>query len=226
LERAGFVFNFSVSQYTTFRLCLIPTLDELRQNLVRKWRQALGRAERFPSLDLEYGNSDEYYDIAINIYKEMHGRKQFSIMVDMEKQGLVQKDLPESLKMKILICRINREPIAALGWSTIGDTGLPLIAATGDKALSLSTNASNLLWWKMIADMKEQGCKYCDVGGVDQDLNPGGYKFKRGLVGAICKEENHVGQYVLYNNLKAYLLFFSLNKVRLVQKKLSNFTKQ
>ena len=219
LEEAGFIHNLAVPQNRTLRLCLIPTLEELRQNLVRKWRQALARAERFSSLGLECGTNEEHYGIALNIYKEMHNRKQFPILVDMEKQGLVQKNLPESLKMKILICRLKGEPIAALGWSTIGDTGLPLIAATGDKALSLSTNASNLLWWKMIEDMKNQGCKFCDVGGIDTVLNPGGYKFKKGLAGKNARDEKYVGQYVLHNNFKAYLLYLSINKARLIQKK-------
>jgi hypothetical protein len=167
----------------TLLLDLTPTAEEIRQNLVRKWRQALARAERLSSLKLDCGISDEHYKIAFNIYKEMHVRKQFDEYVDMETHGLVQQDLPDFFKMKIMICRLNDEPIAALGWSTIGDTGLPLIAATGNKSVALSTNASNLLWWKMIEDMKAQGCRFCDVGGIDPVLNPGGYKFKSGLVG-------------------------------------------
>lgn len=225
LKDAGFIYNLAVPQNRTLRLCLIPTLEELRQNLVRKWRQALARAERFSSLGLECGTNEEHYGIALNIYKEMHNRKQFPILVDMEKQGLVQKNLPESLKMKILICRLKGEPIAALGWSTIGDTGLPLIAATGDKAISLSTNASNLLWWKMIEDMKEQGCIFCDVGGINHELNPGGYKFKKGLVGKTGKDEKHIGQFVLYNNLRAHFLYFLINKKRFIWKKLAELRK-
>ncbi|MCE5210546.1 MAG: GNAT family N-acetyltransferase [Deltaproteobacteria bacterium] len=167
----------------TLLIDLTPSIDELRQNLVRKWRQALARAERLSSLNLDCGTTNEHYQIALDIYREMHGRKQFAEFVDMEKHRLAQQDLPDFLKMKIMICRLNDEPIAALGWSTIGETGLPLIAATGNKSIALSTNASNLLWWKMIENMKTQGCKFCDVGGIDPILNPGGYKFKSGLVG-------------------------------------------
>ena len=218
LEDAGFIYNLAVPQSRTLRLCLIPTLKELRQNLSRKWRQHLRRAEKFSLLDFEYGSSEKHYRIALNIYKEMYDRKQFSTSVDMEKQGLVQKDIPESLKMKILICRLKGEPIAALGWSTIGDTGLSLIAATGDK--SLSTYASNLLWWKMIEDMKKRGCTFCDVGGIDPGLNPGGYQFKKGLVGKTGKDEKHIGQFVLYNNLRSHLLYILINKTRLIREEL------
>lgn len=45
LEDAGFIYNFAVPQYRTLRLCLTPTIEELRGNLLRKWRQALARAE-------------------------------------------------------------------------------------------------------------------------------------------------------------------------------------
>lgn len=224
LEDSGFIYNLTVPKYRTFRLSLTPSLEELRQNLDRKWRQALARAERFAALDIEYGTSEEHYRIALNIYNEMHVRKQFS-KFDMEGQGFVQKDLPESLKMKILICRLKGEPIAALGWSTIGNTGLPLIAATGDKAVSLSTNASNLLWWKMIEDMKEQGCIFCDVGGIDPKLNPGGYKFKSGLLGQNEREEKHIGQFLMYNNLRAYLIKIIIDKTRLIRKRLSALRK-
>lgn len=184
----------------TLLIDLTPSIDELRQNLVRKWRQALARAERFSSLNLDCGTSNEHYQIALDIYREMHGRKQFAEFVDMEKHGLAQQDLPEFLKMKIMICRLNDEPIAALGWSTIGETGLPLIAATGNKSIALSTNASNLLWWKMIENMKTQGCKFCDVGGIDPLLNPGGYKFKSGLVGKNGRNVFFLNPYEACNN--------------------------
>jgi lipid II:glycine glycyltransferase (peptidoglycan interpeptide bridge formation enzyme) len=174
--------SFAVPDRTLI-MDLTPSMEELRQNLLRKWRQALARAERLSTLDLDCGSSEEHYSIAFGIYKEMHGRKQFTEFVDMERHGLIQQDLPEPLKMKILICRLNGEPIAAIGWSSIGDVGLPLIAATGTKSVALSTNASNLLWWKMIEDMKASGCRFCDVGGIDPELNPGGYKFKTGLMG-------------------------------------------
>ncbi len=214
LEDAKGIHNKAVPQYRTFRLCLTPTLEELRNNLARKWRQALGRAERFPSLNLECGKSDELYKRALRIYEEMHNRKQFYTDVDMKEQGLIQHDLPNHIKMVISICRLDTEPIAALGWSTIGDTGLPLIAATSNKALSLSTNASNLLWWKMLEDMKEKGCLFCDVGGIDDKVNPGGYKFKSGFVGRLGKDEKHVGQFVFYHTWRAHLLRIVIDGVR------------
>lgn len=181
LCQEGFV-KITIHPERTLILDLTPPLEEIRQNLARRWRKALGKAEK-SSLNLDCGNNEEYYMIALSIYKEMHNRKQFDEYVDMERQALIQKDLPEPYKIKIMICRLNDEPIAAIGWSTIGDTGLPLIGATSNKSVALSTNASNLLWWKMIEDMKAQGCKFCDLAGIDPEANPGGYMFKSGLLG-------------------------------------------
>jgi hypothetical protein len=215
----GFV-KISSPPDRTLILDLTPTTEEIRQNLVRKWRQALGRAERLSSLDLDCGKSEEHYKIAFSIYKEMHGRKQFAEFVDMERHGLVQQDLPDFLKMKIMICRLNDEPIAALGWSAIGDTGLPLIAATGNKSVALSTNASNLLWWKMIEDMKAQGCKFCDVGGIDPVLNPGGYKFKSGIIGKNGRDVSFLEPYEACNNIISSITVNCGNQLRLSLQKI------
>ena len=208
----GFVKKSSFPDRTLI-IDLTPTIEEIRQNLGRKWRQALARAERLSSLDLDCGSSEKHYRIALNLYKEMHGRKQFAEFVDMERQGLIQQDLPESLKMKIMICRLNNEPIAALGWSSIGDTGLPLIAATGNKSVALSTNASNLLWWKMIEDLKAQGCSFCDVGGADPVLNPGGYKFKSGLLGKNGRDVCFLDPYEACNNAVSSFLVNCGNQI-------------
>jgi hypothetical protein len=212
LEKHGFIRNSRIEPYRTLISSLSPPIAELRQNLDRKWRQALARGEKFPSLELESGTSNELYGIALNIYNEMHDRKQFDKAVDMEAQGRVQKDLPESLKMNIMICRLEGEPIAALGWSTIGDTGLPLIGAAGDKALSRSTNATNLLWWKMLEDMKNRGCKFCDVAGVDPVLNPGPFKFKLGFAGKSARDVTHVGQFFQAGDRLGYFLTTCLDR--------------
>ncbi len=214
LREVGFV-RKTFPPDRTLIIDLTPTREEIRQSLARKWRQALARAERLSTLNLDCGTSEEQYKIAFNIYREMHGRKQFNEYVDMERHGLVQRDLPDFLKMKIMICWLNDEPVAALGWSTIGNTGLPLIAATSNKSVALSTNASNLLWWKMIEDMKAHGCKYCDVGGIDPVLNPGGYKFKSGLIGNNGRDVCFLDPYEACNNIISSVIVSFGNQIRL-----------
>jgi hypothetical protein len=213
LCQEGFV-KKTIHPERTLILDLTPPLEEIRLNLARRWRKALGKAEK-SSLNLDCGNNEEYYIIALSIYKEMHNRKQFDEYVDMERQALIQKDLPEPYKIKIIICRLNDEPIAAIGWSTIGDTGLPLIGATTNKAVALSTNASNLLWWKMIENMKAQGCKFCDLAGIDPEANPGGYMFKSGLLGEkngrdVC----FLDPYEACNNIVSSLIVNYGNQIR------------
>jgi lipid II:glycine glycyltransferase (peptidoglycan interpeptide bridge formation enzyme) len=143
----------------TLLIDLSLSLDELRKGTRRKWRQALGYAEK-RELELIEGTSDELYDIALMIYQEMHARKKFVEFVDMNQYRTIQRDLPDPLKVIVSICTLKSRPIAALAWSAMGNTGLPVLAATGDEALK--TNASNLMWWKMIEWFKQRSYRWCD----------------------------------------------------------------
>ena len=118
--------------------------------------------------------------VAIKLTNEMKERKKFfggrtSDLME------VQERLPEDLKIKVIYAEHEKEPVAALGWQTIGRIGFPVIAATGNKGLKL--RASFLLWWKMIEFYNGKGFSFLDVGGVSSTRNPGGYLFKSRLAG-------------------------------------------
>jgi hypothetical protein len=84
----------------------------------RKWRQALGYAEK-KGLELIEGTSDELYEMGLTIYREMHARKRFVAFVDMNQYRAIQRDLPDPLKIMIMICTLQGKPISALAWSTM-----------------------------------------------------------------------------------------------------------
>ena len=212
-------YSFSADSSGTFIVNLAPTIDEIRSNLHKSWKQSLKNAEK-QGLIVREASTQELYDVALNIFVQMKKRKQFAGHLQKELFA-IQNDLPVELKLRILICYHADEALAVLGWSNIGKTAIPLIAATGNKGLQLK--ASFFLWWEMIKHCKAQGFQYCDTAGVHEKRNPGGYFFKKGLAGKDAKETSYLGQFDAYRNYPMYLFFKTLISGR---ERLINATKR
>lgn len=195
LENIGFRRNSSVSKYRTFLVDLSPSLSEIRKRLDQKWRNQLNRSEKNKLTFIE-GHSDELYKIFLDLQKEMQGRKKYDPGVSYDEFRKIQKDLPEPLKMKIVVCEYEGKPVTATICTAIGDTGIYLLGATGDKGLQLK--GAYLSQWLMIQWLKEKGCLRYDLGGIDPDRNPGVYHFKAGLSG---REIYHIGQFEMCSSL-------------------------
>ena len=122
--------------------------------------------------------------------------------------------MPKKLDLKNLrLCIDNYKPVAALGWVTVGTVGLPLVAATGKGALK--TNASYVLWWKMIEYYKEHGFLAVDMGGVNKKRNPGGYYFKTHILGKRLNEQpQYIGPYDTCKNIFSSAFFITIHKTR------------
>lgn len=204
----------------TLILDLSPSIDELRKGPTRRWREGLRHAEK-RGLNVIFGTSRDLYEIALNLYKEMHTRKKFVEFVDMNLFKIIQDDLPESLKIKIMVCQFQNEPAAAIAWSAIGNTGRALLAATGENGLE--TRASYLSWWKMMEWLKVNNFKYCDLGGINPDTNPGGYFFKTNFAGTNGKDEKYLGQFDSCESLTSRVLVGCVNELRFRWKKMRFF---
>ncbi len=181
--------------YHTFLLDLSPRVEELRKCLDPKWRNKLNKVEK-NNLIIKEGNAIILYDTFAKLYLEMKGRKIFDTAVDIEQFRKIQLDLPEDLKPRILICEHEGEPISAIVCSAIGNTGIYLLGATGDKGLTLK--GSYLLHWHMIKWLKKTNYRYYDLGGIDPDKNQGVYHFKAGFKG---KDAYHICQHEVCTNL-------------------------
>jgi len=98
----------------------------------------------------------------------------------------IQRDLPESQRMRVLICEHNGVPMAGLVASAMGDSAVYLLGATSIDGLQ--SKGSYLLQWTMIKWLKENGVRWYDLGGIDREKDPGVYHFKRGLSGLeVCQ---------------------------------------
>ena len=194
MQEQGFHWQSSVPPYKTFIIDLTPPCEELRKNLHKRWREKLNRAQR-NELQILEGTDDDLYEKFTVLYKEMRARKYF-VGLDINEFRAVQNGLPGSFKMNILVCTHHGHPVASQICAAIGDTGITILGATGNKGLK--SHASYLLRWRVLEWLKEKGCRFFDQGGIDLRLNPGGYHFKAGMGGVeVCS----VGHFYACNNV-------------------------
>ena len=170
----------SVNMHRTFVLDLTPPVRELRQKLDKKWRNQLTRSER-NGLKVVGGNGTDEYQRFCRMYRQMQKRKGFRSTVDIEEFGRIQEDLPQSERMRIMICEQNGVSVAGVVSSHMGDSGIYLLGATSDEGLN--SKGAYLLQWTLVQMLKENGFKWYDLGGIDPERNVGVYHFKSGLSG-------------------------------------------
>jgi lipid II:glycine glycyltransferase (peptidoglycan interpeptide bridge formation enzyme) len=171
--------------YRTFVLDLTPSLEQLRKNFDPKWRNKLAGAEK-NKLTVAAGSGKLEYQAFCQMYNEMRNRKSFETTVNVKEFGQIQESLSNSHRMQILICRDGDLPVAGLIVSSMGDSAIYLLGATSDEGLK--SKGAYLLHWTMIRYLKESGTRWYDLGGVDPELNPGVYTFKKGFSGVdVCQ---------------------------------------
>jgi lipid II:glycine glycyltransferase (peptidoglycan interpeptide bridge formation enzyme) len=199
----GFQRQPSLQPYKTLHINLSQLPEELMEGLHKKWREKLRRAER-NNLEIIEGTDDRLYDDFSALFHEMHARKKFVSFLDIDEFRAIQDDLSDVHKIKIMTCRSGGELVAALLWSAIGDTGISIFSATGNKGLK--SHGAYLLRWRMLERLKEQGCQFMDQGGVSLHENSGGYYFKKGMGGT---EVSYVGSFDVCES-KIWLLTVSV----------------
>lgn len=207
LRREGFRLNENKVAYRTLLLDLSPSNLELRKGLDGKWRNQLNAAER-KGLKIIAGDSRELYNIFLKLQTEMRDRKEYIPEINYDEFGKIQEDLPIEAKMKIIICENEGEPVACTICSAMGNTGIYILGATGDKGMKLK--GSYLLQWKMIETLKNSGFQWYDLGGINPDKNPGVYHFKAGLSG---KDIKYLGSFDFCDNPISFLLVKGKEKI-------------
>ena len=186
------------TNYRTLLINVSPSLDELRKGFIPRWRTDLNRSEK-NDLAVVEGHQDELYDEFKTIYDEMLADKQFISFSDPNMFGTIQHDLPQKLKIKILLSRYKGEAIAAALTSIIGNTALGIFWASN--TLGRKLKAAYHLQWKTLEMLKTHGCHYYDIGGIDFENNPGSYRFKSGLAGKYGVDVRLIGRFDTCNNL-------------------------
>jgi CheY-like chemotaxis protein len=190
----SFGFSHSEQRQSTLLLDLKQSAEELRTGLRKTWRQTLGYAEK-KGITVTSDNTTESLQRVVKIYYEMQQRKKFATFIDMTKYGKINDLLEDSMRFQTISGSYEDKVICGIVWAKFGTVGLPIIAATTEKALKLKV--ANLIWWKMITAMKAENLEWCDLGGINKERNEGGYVFKTGIGGT---EAKLIGQFHLAEN--------------------------
>lgn len=182
----------------TLILDLSPSLEEIRANLDQKWRNCLNRAEK-NGLELIAGEEEGLFDEFKKIFIGMVRRKGLVDLTDVNHLKMVQRDLPQDFKLKVILCRQNSEFSAGAIFSAIGKTGVYLSGATSDAGMK--TNGSYIVQWAFVKWLKENGFLHYDLNGINPDTNPGTYHFKRGLAGKRGREVEFMGKFQVADSI-------------------------
>jgi hypothetical protein len=197
-------------------------LDEMRKKLDQKWRNCLSRSER-NKLEVVEGTDDVLFADFIELYRALLDRKKFDEPNDINEFRMIQKDLPPEQKMRIFLCRSAGKSSAGVICAVVGDTGVYLFGATNNDGMT--NKGSYLLQWKAIQWMKNNGCNYYNLNGINPDKNPGGYHFKAGLLGKNGEDVHYLGRFDSYaDELTRKLVRAAdkmLPKIRKIRKKIS-----
>lgn len=188
---------WSATGVQTAAVDLLPDADIRRKGLASRWRTDLNQSER-NGLTIIEGTSDDLFGRFIEIFRSMHEAKQFDEVWDIEDFRHMQPRLPDSHKMTIMLCCDGDEAIAGAVTSVFGRFGLAMFWATNQAGRE--KKAAFLLQWHLSNWLRERGCDLYDTGGVDQEANPGSYRFKMGLAGKDAVPMEFIGQFEACRN--------------------------
>ncbi|WP_408999183.1 lipid II:glycine glycyltransferase FemX [Syntrophus buswellii] len=185
------------SRGRTLVMDISQPLDEVRKKFDQKWRNCLNKSER-NNLEVIEGTDDRLFAEFIGLYHALLERKQFQEPNDINEFRMIQQSLTNEYKMRIFLCRENGLNSAGAICAAIGDTGVYIFGATNNEGMK--NKGSYLLQWKAIQWMKESGCLYYNLNGINPEKNPGGYHFKAGLSGKNGRDVYYLGRFDCYSN--------------------------
>jgi hypothetical protein len=178
---AGGLVPTGVEGWASATLDLRRPTAELRQGLRQKWRNALNKAER-SGLEVKVGREEGLFAEFLDGYRHMTGERGFATSVTPELLAALQSVLPAQGRMETFIANLDGRPAGSVLMVRHGDTAEYLAGTVA--AAGRAVNAGQLLLWRAVVAMQEQGARRFDLGGLDAHLTPPGiYRFKDGLGG-------------------------------------------
>jgi lipid II:glycine glycyltransferase (peptidoglycan interpeptide bridge formation enzyme) len=190
---AGFQQVKSEPPYHTMIVSLADSPEQILSRMDREARRIIRRAEQ-RNTDFREGTNEEFFDILKGLYTQAKERKGFR-GIDADDFAESQKLFAEEDKIRVLIAYDGNKPVSAHATAHVGIVGEPLIAANTPDGLKCGS--SYLIWWRAYLRAKELGMRYYNLGGIDEKLNPNGYRFKKRMGGI---EVFHIGEFEASTN--------------------------
>jgi hypothetical protein len=203
LGEEGYELNRSGHQDRTILMDVRPALEDLERGFHRKWRKHLNRARK-NNLEIVEGEEDGLFEALEAIYTEMAQRKKLASDSDITAYRRTQGHLAPAEKLRIILCRANGEVIAGALFSALGETGVDLFRATSNRGVK--TYGSYLVQWRVLEHLKQRGCHWYNLSGINPARNPGGYQFKSQLAGKNGRDVYFLGPFDAYPNAALRLL--------------------
>jgi lipid II:glycine glycyltransferase (peptidoglycan interpeptide bridge formation enzyme) len=115
----------------------------------------------------------------------------------------IQAQLPDRLKMRIMLCSAGGHIAAGAIYSAVGKTAVYLFGATSNAGIK--SRGSYILQWKLIEELKRMGVSVYDLNGINPTENPGTYKFKSDLSGNNGRDVYFLGRFDARGSLISWL---------------------
>jgi len=177
MSKLGFR-QFTSRRWESIWIDLSKNPDVLRKNLTGKWRNMLSYAERQEIQWQSYSDvkNFEWLNNQCSQMMKEHGK---SIPVNLYNK--LQLEMKPEQPMQVLKASSLGKPIAGICVASHGSSATYLLGWNGDLGRNLKAN--QLLLWNAMMLLKEQGIRWFDLGGIDEDSVPGISHFKLGVNG-------------------------------------------
>lgn len=175
-----------LAPWASARLSLLPSEDALLANLNGKWRNLLRKAQKSGLVVERCNGSDPRLETLIDRYQQMQREKGFSGVSEALLRALAQQVGPD-WRFNLYLTRSEVDVSPSGQWAGMlvsvihGDTATYMVGYTDDIGRKL--NANYLMLWQAIIDARETGCRWFDLGGLNENTPSGVAHFKLGVRG-------------------------------------------
>jgi lipid II:glycine glycyltransferase (peptidoglycan interpeptide bridge formation enzyme) len=177
IERQGL--RRVVTGYSSAWLDLAPDEETLLGGLHGKWRSALRKAER-EGLEIREDVKPRQRDGALMLYDLFRRKKRF-----VGPSGAFIAAVAAADRQALLSLSAKREGNLIAGVILLRHGACATYMASWTSAAGRTGQAHNLLLWRAIARLKQDGIRWLDLGGLNTESQEGLARFKLGLGGEV-----------------------------------------
>jgi hypothetical protein len=164
--------------FTGHSCAIVDLASYGRPALRQKWRNRLNAAQA-RGLRIELADRGKWLDWVVEQYDRVRAAKGFAGPTAAFVAQLVRLKSPRRTLAAIALD--GREPVAGALFLRHGPDASYYVAASD--AQGRAANAANLVLWRGLMALKEQGVRKVDLGTIDTDKSPGLARFKLGAGG-------------------------------------------